>query len=579
MSGRIQSICTTEFTEKIMRNLSPGFFPLLFALLLALSPDPAAAESADTGETETTPPSDLAEAEPAPEAAFHSETDAYTGTDGDAGTAVSTTAPDSGDSRQQPVEPMPEMPIDETFHESGPGPGVESAAEIDGSAEIGPPADSHSARDQSIEESAQQSDAVPDDDNGTIGGATAAPADRLEFFLEKLVPEHAPGSASGDPREEQAPEASQARASDSTPGFDIAEFHILDRTLAPGERADLRWTAGQSFEGQSLETPVTVIHGSSPGPVLCLTAAVHGDELNGVEIVRRVTSRLSPSELSGTVIAVPIVNILGFTRGSRYLPDRRDLNRFFPGNPRGSAASRIAWSFFHQVISRCDYLVDFHTGSLKRSNVPQLRADLSDVRTYEFTRHFGPIVVLHHSGGRGTLRRAAADAGVASVTFELGEPNWLQMEHVRSGVTALDTLMAKLKLIKRFRLWSEPPPVYYASRWLRADRGGILLSDVRLGQRVRQGDLLGTVTNPLSSAVTEIRAPLNGRILGMALDQFVLPGFATYHIGIATDDSDKLLGAADANAPDPDGDPDEFTSDLSSEYLPFMRSLGEPEPE
>jgi predicted deacylase len=317
-------------------------------------------------------------------------------------------------------------------------------------------------------------------------------------------------------------------------------FELLGSTVLPGERRQLRWTAGQSFAGRAVNTPVLVVHGTRPGPKLCLTAAIHGDELNGVSIVRQVISGLDPTELNGTVIGVPIVNLLGFTRGSRYLPDRRDLNRYFPGNPRGSAASRIANLFFEQLVRHCDRLVDIHTGSQLRANMPQLRADLHVPEVLEFTKHFGATAVLHHSGGVGTLRKAATDAGIPAVTFELGEPNTLQPTHAKFGIKAIETLLHKLDMIERFRLWSEPQPIYYASRWVRADYGGILISNTKLGARVRAGDVIGTVANPITDEEFAIRAPWDGRILGMALNQFVLPGFAAFHIGIAAQDSERV---------------------------------------
>ena len=316
------------------------------------------------------------------------------------------------------------------------------------------------------------------------------------------------------------------------------DFKFLGDVIPRGEKKRLAWSAGQSFAGRSIDTPVVVIRGIYPGPKLCLTAAVHGDELNGVEIVLRLVNSIKPKELRGTLIAVPIVNILGLTRNSRYLPDRRDLNRYFPGNVRGSAASRIAHAFFHQVITHCDYLVDFHTGSGKRTNLPQLRADLNDPNVYQFTQNFGATVVMHHSGNPGMLRKAAIDAGIPAVTFELGEPGTLQIKHVEYGIAAIETLMAKLDMLKRFRLWSEPQPRYYNSTWIRTDYGGVLISKIKLGDSVAQNDLLGWISNPISNERTPIHANVGGRILGMALNQFVLPGFAAYHIGV---DASKSL--------------------------------------
>lgn len=291
------------------------------------------------------------------------------------------------------------------------------------------------------------------------------------------------------------------------------------------------WSPDRIFEGMSSETPVLVVHGSESGPVLCLTAAVHGDELNGIEIVRRVMQDLSPQKLRGTVIGVPIVNIHGFRRSSRYLPDRRDLNRFFPGNPQGSSAARIAHSLFEQVIRRCTVLVDLHTGSYFRTNLPQVRADLASEPVAAVAHGFGGMLVLNSDAEIGTLRQAALAAGIPAVTMEVGEPLRLQTGEVDQAVAGINRLLRSQGMIHKATLLKQPEPVYYGSRWVRADHGGVLFSVVRLGQTVRTGDILGTVTDPISNEQNLIYAPLAGRIIGMAVNQVVMPGFATFHLG------------------------------------------------
>ena len=278
---------------------------------------------------------------------------------------------------------------------------------------------------------------------------------------------------------------------------------------------------------------------------------MHGDELNGIEVVRRVVYSLEPDKLAGTVIGVPIVNIAGFQRHSRYLPDRRDLNRHFPGSPTGSLASRVAYSFFTQVIQRCERLVDLHTGSFHRTNLPQLRADLANPDILEMTKGFGGIAVLQSAGASGTLRRAAADAGIPSVTIEAGEPLRLQTQEVDQGVKGIETLMHRLEMIERNRLWPDPQPVFYESRWVRANRGGILLGQVALGERVRQGTVLGTVTDPVTNVTAQVTSPYNGRVLGMALNQVVMPGFAAFRVGIETTEEQAKREAAEHAAEAP----------------------------
>ena len=329
---------------------------------------------------------------------------------------------------------------------------------------------------------------------------------------------------------------------------------LLGAEVAPGTSKRLLWTSGTAIEGFASPVPVIVLNGSGPGPVLCLTAAVHGDELNGIEVVRRVLDDIDVEELNGAIIGVPIVNIQGFYRGTRYLPDRRDLNRHFPGNGRGSAATRMAHSFFTEVIRNCSALIDLHTGSLNRTNLPQVRANLNIPSIARMTQAFGATVVLHSVGDKRSLRRAATEAGIPSVTFEMGEPMRVQSEQVEHGAKAIETLMYSLGMTRQRRYWGDPEPVYYASKWVRVDHGGILFSDVALGERISEGELLGVVTDPISNAQYRIYAPTSGRILGMALNQVVLPGFAAYRIGTETSKSSAARQSQEDNDLDEEED-------------------------
>ncbi|WP_369825846.1 succinylglutamate desuccinylase/aspartoacylase family protein [Alcanivorax sp. MD8A] len=306
---------------------------------------------------------------------------------------------------------------------------------------------------------------------------------------------------------------------------------LLNRVVDPGTFATLHWTPDQSFGSIATPVPVLVAHGTKPGPQLCLTAAIHGDELNGIEMVRRLMYKLEPDELAGTVIGVPIVNLDGFRSGSRYLSDRRDLNRYFPGNKNGSAASRVAHSLYSNIVSHCDYLVDLHTGSQKRVNLPQLRADLDNPDVVAFAKHFGGMTVLHSPGVTGMLRDAAVKDGIVAVTMEAGGPNRLETQAVNYGVQALETLLENLQMQKASRFWSAPQPVFFESEWIRADQGGILLAEVKLNDKVKKGQILGTVTDPISNTGSAIIAPYNGRVLGMAVNQVIHAGFAAFRIG------------------------------------------------
>lgn len=317
-------------------------------------------------------------------------------------------------------------------------------------------------------------------------------------------------------------------------------LRLLGAEIPPGESRRLSWAATELFEGVPVSTPVLVINGANPGMTLCMTAAVHGDELNGIEIVRRVIHDIDPDNLTGAVIGVPIVNVQGFRRGSRYLPDRRDLNRFFPGNPNGSAAARIAHSFFVNVLMHCDALIDLHTGSLARANLPQIRADLRDPDVVALTQGFGSMVILHSAPTPGMLRYAATQAGIPAVTLEAGGPLELELNEVKRGVKGVETLLTRLGMVKKTRLFGDPEPVYYSSSWVRSNNGGILLSNVSLGSTVRKGDLLGTITDPMNNVQVELRSPYAGRIIGMSRNQVVMPGDAAFHVGIQAEDASTV---------------------------------------
>ena len=327
--------------------------------------------------------------------------------------------------------------------------------------------------------------------------------------------------------------ASSSSESGMADSLALSKF-ILDTEVKPNSSVRLTWNSDAAVGAFSEATPVLVVNGANPGKTLCLIAAIHGDELNGIEMIRRVIFDIDPAKLNGTIVGVPVANIMGFRRNSRYLPDRRDWNRYFPGNTHGSSASRLAHSFFSKIIMQCDALVDLHTGSFHRTNLPQLRADLSDENVARLAQNFGVIAVLNSRGNPNSLRAAAVRAGIPAVTLEAGEPMAMQSKVVEEGVTAINTLLAKTGMYGKKQRWNRIAPVYYRSIWVRANQSGILFSKATLGQRVKEGDVLGTVTDPITNARTTIKSPYNGRIIGMALDQVVLPGFAAYHIGIQT---------------------------------------------
>lgn len=312
-------------------------------------------------------------------------------------------------------------------------------------------------------------------------------------------------------------------------------LQILDYQIVPGERRRLFLRSSESFAGDSVDIPVLVVHGRRAGPVVCLIAGVHGDELNGIEIVRQIFEHVSPTELGGTLLGVPVANLHGFRRSSRYLPDRRDLNRYFPGHPAGSSASRVANALFEGVVRRCDALVDFHTGSFHRTNLPQLRANLRDAQVLELARAIGIGVVVHSEGSFGTLRRATTDVGIPAITYEAGEPTRFQSREINRGVEGVRNMLRAFGMLDGDHKEAKDQRIYYRSRWVRVNEGGIFITSRKLGERIETGDVLGTVTDPVSNERSRVIAPFAGSILGMAVPQVVIPGFAAFHIGIGTE--------------------------------------------
>ncbi len=327
-------------------------------------------------------------------------------------------------------------------------------------------------------------------------------------------------------------------------------FALLSTEILPAQAMRLSWQPQQSLDGLHLPTPVLVVNGAKTGPVLCLTAAIHGDELNGIEIVRRILHDLDPGQLSGTVIGVPIVNLQGFHRTSRYLTDRRDLNRYFPGNPYGSSAARIAHSFFHEIISHCHFLVDLHTGSAYRTNLPQIRGNLHIPAVAAFAHLFGIPVILHSEGTEGMLRHAAVNAGIPSVTLEAGKSQTLQESAIRYGVKSIQTMLNKLGMVENDTDPVLLESVFYQSAWIRVDHGGILFSHVQLGEKITKDSILGVVTDPITNIRSKIISPYDGQVIGMAVDQVVMPGFAGFHIGIQhAEEKNSAVGAVSGKKP------------------------------
>ena len=307
-------------------------------------------------------------------------------------------------------------------------------------------------------------------------------------------------------------------------------FEMLGVKIKPGHQAQLSWVVTSS--SIHFNVPVIVVHGKYQGPVVGITAALHGDELNGIEIVRQVLKGIDPKKLAGTIVAVPIVNMEGFLKQSRYIADRRDLNRYFPGNPKGVMAARYADGLFQKIILKCDRLIDLHTGSYYRTNLPQLRADLSDDAVTKMVERFGSMTVLNSVGSPDMLRNAATAAGIPAVTLEVGGPLTLNLDDIFFGVHAVKQFLGAMGMIDAPDRLTESQPKFYQSHWLMAEFDGIFLSEVKLGAKIEYGEQLAQIVNPITNEENPVLATFSGTILGMAENQFVSPGYLLFRIGV-----------------------------------------------
>lgn len=313
---------------------------------------------------------------------------------------------------------------------------------------------------------------------------------------------------------------------------------LLGREIETGTSQRFAFVPDRTFEASYLNMPVFVARGASPGPTLCLAAGVHGDELNGVEIARRAFSGIDAGTLRGTVIALPAINAEGVRTGSRYLSDRRDLNRAFPGSAGGSVARLIAHKVFTEVLVHCDALVDLHTASKSRTNLPQIRADISDPEIRELAIHFGTGIVIAGKGPDGSLRREAAKAGIPSIIYEAGAPHRFQEDEIARGVTGIESVMAYLGTTDRPEREIPESRVYERSRWVRVRKkeGGFFFPEAALGDIVNKGETLGRIIDPLTDESHTVASSVAGEIIGMAFSRPVLPGYALYHVAWHTSD-------------------------------------------
>lgn len=308
---------------------------------------------------------------------------------------------------------------------------------------------------------------------------------------------------------------------------------VNGEAIKAGTRCVIELNLPGFYTHTPIPMPVHVIHGRREGPRVFVSAAIHGDELNGVEIIRRLLKRPSLKRLRGTLFAIPVVNVYGVIHHSRYLPDGRDLNRTFPGSERGSLAARLAHQFMNEIVAQCTHGIDLHTGANYRSNLPQIRAKLEDKETEALARAFGVPVLLNSDIRDGSLREAAAECGVRMLLYEAGESLRFDEVSIRAGVNGIMNVLRALGMVtskaKTQRARTEPF-IARSSTWVRAPQSGVLRSRARLGTRVRKNDVLGFIADPFSDQETGVTAHAEGLIIGRTHIPLVNEGDAVFHI-------------------------------------------------
>lgn len=317
-------------------------------------------------------------------------------------------------------------------------------------------------------------------------------------------------------------------------------LEISGVSIPAGKRKRIELPIAELFDYTKMSIPVEVVRGKEPGPVLFVSAAIHGDEINGVEVIKRLlASKRINSKMKGTLIAVPIVNAYGFNHNSRYLPDRRDLNRCFPGSEKGPLGYQMANTFMKEIVEKSTHGIDLHTGAIHRTNLPQIRACLDDEETSRLANSFGVPVIINSNIRDGSLRQAALDKGIPMLLYEGGEALRYEEKVIKTALMGILSVMESINMLpskakKRVRRQKE---VYTArsSHWVRAPQSGSLQVQVKLGAKIEKGQLLTTISDPYGDNAVKVESRKTGIVIGMAMLPLLNKGDAMFHIATFQD--------------------------------------------
>ncbi|CEK11436.1 succinylglutamate desuccinylase/aspartoacylase family protein [Legionella hackeliae] len=322
-----------------------------------------------------------------------------------------------------------------------------------------------------------------------------------------------------------------------------ASIVIANETIKAGQSRCVKLSLAMLYTSTPIEIPVYVFHGKKEGPVLFVTAAIHGDEINGVEIIRRVHHAPQLKRLRGTLITIPIVNVYGFFLHSRYLPDRRDLNRQFPGREKGSMASKLANLIMTEIVEHSTHGIDLHTGAIHRSNYPQTRFSHQCEQSAVLAEAFGAPIMVAANMRDGSLREATDNMDIPMIIYEGGEALRFDELAIRIGVRGVLNVMTFLqmfspsqsKMRKRRKRKDEISTIAESTFWVRASESGVLINCKSLGEKVSKGELLCTIVDPLGDNEIKVKSPCAGVIIGKTNIPLVNEGDAIFHIALFED--------------------------------------------
>jgi predicted deacylase len=318
----------------------------------------------------------------------------------------------------------------------------------------------------------------------------------------------------------------------------IGNFDIL-----PGEQLKIELPVAKLYTDANVSLPVHIIRAKKPGPTIFVSAAVHGDELNGIEIIRRLIKQNKFKITKGTVIAVPMVNVYGVVNQSRYMPDRRDLNRCFPGSAKGSLAGRVAHIFLNEIVRHCDYGIDLHTGAIHRSNLPQIRADMSDLETKELAEVFGVPVILNSNLVDGSLRESAVKNQTKILLYEAGEALRFDEFSIRAGMKGILNVLQHLGMTKKVVVNKKKklaPFIANGSQWVRANESGIVHNLINLGDQITKGQVLAEIGSPYGEVIDSVKASRSGILIGKQNIPLVQEGEAMFHIAYFSENDEDI---------------------------------------